>query len=394
MGGTRAQKAEYFEKIKDLVETYKSCFIVTVDNVGSQQMHLIRKSLRGDAVVLLGKNTMVRRALRQFAADIPELDRLLPLVRGNMGFVFTNNDLKDIRERILANKVAAPARAGALAPLDVYVEAGNTGMDPSKTSFFQALGVPTKIARGTIEIVSQVHLVKAGTKVGASEATLLNMLNISPFTYGMKVVNVYDNGQVFGPEVLDITDDVLIGHFMSAVRNVACISLAANYPTIVSVMHSVINAYKNLLAVSVATEYTFEGSEKVRFASFAKSCTAGLHAGMILHDRKSLIYYEDIFYMTEFAPAVQRPLHCTRFRNNANGNRSRSIWPTLRLSLLLLQLHQSLLQLLLRLHLLLRRKRRTLTARWAWVSLTKSCSPSISSTSRALLCHESTASFP
>ncbi len=56
-------------------------------------------------------------------------------------------------------------------------------MEPGKTSFFQALGVPTKIARGTIEIVSDVKVVDAGNRVGTSEATLLNMLNISPFTY-------------------------------------------------------------------------------------------------------------------------------------------------------------------------------------------------------------------
>lgn len=268
MGGTRAQKADYFQKLKQLVEEYKSCFIVTVDNVGSQQMHMIRKSLRGDAVVLLGKNTMIRRALRGFVNDIPELERLLPLVRGNVGFVFTNADLKSIREKITANVVAAPARAGAMAPLDVFVEAGNTGMDPSKTSFFQALGVPTKIARGTIEISAQVHLVKAGTKVGASEATLLNMLNISPFTYGMSVLTVYDNGQVFSPDVLDITEDVLLGHFMSAIKSVTAISLAAHYPTIVSVMHVLINSYKDVLAVSVATDYEIEGSKKVCTVKF------------------------------------------------------------------------------------------------------------------------------
>lgn len=50
-------------------------------------------------------------------------------------------------------KVAAPAKAGALAPIDVYLEAQNTGMGPEKTSFFQALSIPTKISRGTIEIL-------------------------------------------------------------------------------------------------------------------------------------------------------------------------------------------------------------------------------------------------
>ena len=113
---------------------------------------------------------------------MPELDKLLPHVKGNVGFVFTNMDLKDAREKILKNRVAAPARAGAFAPKDVTVPAGNTGMEPGKTSFFQALNIPTKIARGTIEIVSDIKVVTAGTRVGQSEATLLNMLNISPFT--------------------------------------------------------------------------------------------------------------------------------------------------------------------------------------------------------------------
>ena len=64
MGGKSATKAVYFDKLKGLLEEYKSIFIVTVDNVSSQQMHKIRKSLRsGDevsGVVLMGKNTMVR----------------------------------------------------------------------------------------------------------------------------------------------------------------------------------------------------------------------------------------------------------------------------------------------------------------------------------------------
>ena len=211
----------------------------------------------------MGKNTMVRRALRSILSESPQFERLLPYVKGNIGFVFTDKDLKEIRELIVANKVAAPARAGAFAPKDVIVPASNTGMEPGKTSFFQALGIPTKIARGTIEIVSDVKVVTAGTRVGPSEATLLNMLNISPFTYGMTVVQIFDQGNVFSPEVLDIDESELIDRFLSGIKTVAAISLALDYPTIVSVTHSLVNAYKNLIAISLATEYTFDGSEKV-----------------------------------------------------------------------------------------------------------------------------------
>jgi large subunit ribosomal protein LP0 len=263
MGGSK-NKAGYFDKLKSLLEEYKSVFIVTVDNVSSQQMHEIRHSLRGQGVVLMGKNTMVRRALRTFLIDSPEYERLLPFVKGNVGFVFTNADLKEVRDKILANRVAAPARAGALAPADVWVPAGNTGMEPGKTSFFQALGVPTKIARGTIEITTDLKLVEAGNKVGPSEATLLNMLNISPFTYGMGIAQVYDEGQAFAPEVLDIGEEQLLKTLGQAITTIATISLAISFPTLPSVLHSLVNSYKKVLAVAIETEISWPEIEELK----------------------------------------------------------------------------------------------------------------------------------
>lgn len=188
----------------------------------------------------------------------------MPHVRGNIGFIFTNADLKEVRQKVLSNRIAAPARAGAIAPLDVYVPAGNTGMEPGKTSFFQALGVPTKIARGTIEITTDLKLVEAGSKVGASEATLLNMLNISPFTYGMTVAQIYDDGQTFSPDVLDVGEEQLLSSLQSAIRTITTISLATNFPTLPSVMHSVVNSYKNMIAIALETEYGWSEIEELK----------------------------------------------------------------------------------------------------------------------------------
>lgn len=137
-------------------------------------------------------------------------------------------------------------------------------MEPGKTSFFQALGIPTKIARGTIEITTDLKLVEAGSKVGASEATLLNMLNISPFTYGMGISHVYDQGQVFAPSVLDIDESQLLKSFLSAVSTIATISLAANYPTLPSVIHSLVNSYKRAIAVALGTEYSWDAIEEIK----------------------------------------------------------------------------------------------------------------------------------
>merc|ERR1712141_974611 len=143
-------------------------------------------------------------------------------------------------------------------------KAQNTGLGPEKTSFFQALSIPTKIARGTIEILNDVHLIKEGDKVGASEATLLNMLKISPFTYGLNIEKVYDSGTVFDPKIMDITDDDIAMRFMEGVANIASISLAIGYPTAASVPHSVVNGFKNLLAIAAETDIEFKEAETMK----------------------------------------------------------------------------------------------------------------------------------
>ncbi|XP_060925241.1 large ribosomal subunit protein uL10-like [Limanda limanda] len=225
-------KSNYFLKFIQLLDDYPKCFIVGADNVGSKQMQTIRL--------------------------------LLPHIKGNVGFVFTMEDLAEVRDLLLFNKVPASARAGAIAPCCVTVPAQNTGLGPEKTSFFQALGITTKISRGTIEILSDVNLIKTGDKVGASEATLLNMLNISPFSFGLDIQQVYDNGSFYSPEVLDITEESLHAKFLEGVRNIASVCLEIGYPTMASIPHSIINGYKKVLAVAVETDYSFSLADKVK----------------------------------------------------------------------------------------------------------------------------------
>jgi len=257
-------KNKYFQKIIRLLDEYPKCFIVGADNVGSSQMQKIRISLRGHAIVLMGKNTMMRKAIRGHLEKNPLLEKLLPHIFENIGFVFTKEDLSFIRDKLTQNKVAAPAKAGATAPCDVVLPAQVTNLGPEKTSFFQALQITTKITRGNIEIINDINLIKTGDKVGASEATLLNMLGISPFSYGLTVKQVYDSGTCFDPSILDIKAEDMRAMFVNGVRNIAAISLQIGYPTVASAPHSIANGFKNLLAISVATDIDFEQSKKVK----------------------------------------------------------------------------------------------------------------------------------
>lgn len=260
------KKIAYDQKLCQLLDEYTQILVAAADNVGSNQLQNIRRGLRGDSVVLMGKNTMMKRSIRIHAEKTGNKAflNIIPLLVGNVGLIFTKGDLKEVSEEVAKYKVGAPARVGLVAPVDVVVPPGNTGLDPSQTSFFQVLNIPTKINKGTVEIITPVELIKKGDKVGSSEAALLAKLGIRPFSYGLVVQSVYDNGSVFSPEVLDLTEDDLILKFAIGVSIVTSFALSISYPTLASAPHMFINAYKNVLAVAVATEYSFPQAEKVK----------------------------------------------------------------------------------------------------------------------------------
>lgn len=257
---SRERKIEYFARAKQLFTEYRKILIVGANNVGSRQFQHIRQALRGKAVVLMGKNTMMRRIISEFIEENGgehPVSVLKDMVVGNIGFIYTNEDLGMIKDVIEANRVPAAAKAGQVAEEDVIVPPGPTGCDPGQTQWFQALNVPTKISKGQIEIISELKLIPAGSKVGSSEAALLQKLDMRPFTFGLVLKSVYDNGAVFDAKVLAITPELMREKFNTAVRNMASVCLAAGYPTVVSLPHSVGNGVRTILAIAAASGYTF-----------------------------------------------------------------------------------------------------------------------------------------
>jgi large subunit ribosomal protein LP0 len=282
----KIRKAKYVAKLNDALKEYKNVLIVQVDNVGSSQMQQVRLALRGKAIVLMGKNTIIRKIVREHMEANPNLENLLPYVVGNMGFVFTNGNLNEVRKIVLEKKVPAAAKAGTLAQNAVTIPAGSTGLDPGQTAFFQALNIATKIVKGAIEIISDVVFLKAGDKVTSSHVALLDKLNIRPFSYGFKVTDVYENGTTYSAAVLDMSQDDLLAGFFRGVRTLAAVSAAVSYPTLATVPFFLGSAYRKLISISLATDYTFDGSKQFKeyladpskFASAAPAASAAAPA--------------------------------------------------------------------------------------------------------------------
>lgn len=268
------KKSEYCRKLLNLLNQHSKFLLVSADNVGSSHMQSIRTDLRGKGTLLMGKNTLIRKALRDpesltkasgaAISPNPAWATLVPHIKANVGFVFTNGDLIELKKKILANQVGAAAKPGAISPCDVFVPKGPTGMDPTQTGFFQALNIATMISRGQIEIKQDVHLIKEGDKVGASEATLLQKLNIRPFYYGLKVVTVFEDGHCYDAKVLDVTAESIVAAFTAGLRSIAAISLVTGSPNIASVPHSLLNALNAVVAISIETAYTIKQAEAIK----------------------------------------------------------------------------------------------------------------------------------
>lgn len=260
----RKKKAKFMQKLLTLVNEYNKILVVSIDNVGGAQMQQVRMQLRGRAVMLMGKNTLISKAIRDNAKDLPKLLPLLPYVKNNVGLIFTNDDIKTLRSEIEELQVPAQAKQGQVSDVKVVIPAGNTGMEPTKTSFFQALNIPTKITRGCVDITSDYTLLVPGQVVNSSDALLLKMLGVKPFTYGFKVRTVYDDGTIFSAAVLDLTTDDVVNKYRSALQNIASIGLSTGIPNRASIPHSMANSLKDILAVSLSTKYFPESLNEIK----------------------------------------------------------------------------------------------------------------------------------
>jgi len=274
-GAKLARKNAYMAKLIDLIESSPIALIVDVDHVGSKQMQNIRGALRGKCVLLMGKNTMIRTAIRKRMeamteedeeADTSALASLLASINGNMGFIFCleSANLQVARDTLAEFVVPAAAKAGVVAPKDVMIPSGPTGLEPSQTSFFQALNIPTKIVKGAIELTQDFKICTQGEKVVLSAQALLTKLGLKPFQYGMKVREVYQDGAVFDAAVLDISDALLMTKFMTGVSHVAAFGREVGIPTEAGLPHMMCNAFKNIVATVAEIDFTFEEVAEIK----------------------------------------------------------------------------------------------------------------------------------
>jgi large subunit ribosomal protein LP0 len=272
-------------RLQEVAQKYKNVMFVDANNVSSKQIGNIRRELRKiDAYMIMGKNTLMKASLSA-ANKKPEegdedyaerkdtykfnenIEKILGQLKGNTNLIFSNGDLGEVKAVLDAEARPSAAKPGMIAPIDVSVPEGPTGLDPKQTAFFQTLGIQTKIVKAQIDIIKAKQVVTTGDKIGGTEAALLDKLKIYPFEYKMEVRKVLQNGSMFDAKVLDLSTDAILAKFKKACGNQAQMSLSSGYATSASAPHSVANAFKNLVAACAETGYEFPQAAAVLSAA-------------------------------------------------------------------------------------------------------------------------------
>lgn len=304
---SKVAKGEQWEELQNCCCKYSKILFVEVDNVTSKQISILRKELRAiNAQVFMGKNvsqhakinnlqTHMKAAIDELIVkpepgcanyesrkakwqERPHLQVLVKQLVGNVGMIFSNGDLTEIKAVLDKQAREAPAKPGMIAPADVTVQPGPTGLDPKQTSFFQALSIQTKIVKAQIEIANPVKVIKEGDKINQSQAALLDKLKIRPFEYKMHVRKVMDGGKIYPASVLNIKNDDILKAFVTAGTNLTATSLGCGYIVSSAAPHLILNAFKNLACAGLGGGYSFPQAEKFKNSGAASSAPASAPA--------------------------------------------------------------------------------------------------------------------
>ncbi|MDZ7850905.1 MAG: 50S ribosomal protein L10 [Halodesulfurarchaeum sp.] len=222
-------KKREVEDLVSVIESYDSVGIIDVEGIPSRQLQEMRAELYGTAALRMSRNTLLERALDQVDEG---LEALVPYLSGHVGLVGTNENPFTLYQQLEQSKTAAPISAGEIAPKDIVIEEGDTGMDPGPfVGDLQNVGAAARIDEGSIKVLEDSVVAEAGDRVSQDLAGVLGELGIEPKEVGLDLRAVYADGVLFESEELEIDIEQFHADFQSAAAAAHNLAVNAAIPT-------------------------------------------------------------------------------------------------------------------------------------------------------------------
>ena len=243
-------KQDEVDELVEFISSYQSVGIVGVEGIPSRQLQAMRRDLHGSAAIRMSRNTLVERALDEVNEGV---EQLTEFVAGQIALVGTNDNPFGLFKQLEASKTPAPINAGEVAPNEIVIPEGDTGVDPGPfVGELQQIGADARIQEGSIQVLSDSVVLSAGEEVDQQLASVLSELGIEPKEVGLDLKSVYSEGVLFSPDELEIDVDEYYADIQAAAGAAQNLSINAVYPTAQTAGSIIAKATGNAKSVALA----------------------------------------------------------------------------------------------------------------------------------------------
>jgi len=226
------RKQRILEELINLIRSNDIIAIASIRGLRTPQLQEIRKMLRERNIHLkIAKNSIFKKALEKCGKKLENIEEFESYLIDQNGFIFLNENPFTIVILLEKNKVYTDAKAGDIAPNDIIVPAGNTGMTPGPIiSKLNALKIPIKIEEGSIWITKDTLVAKSGDVISQDLAEILKRLNIKPIEVKLKLKAIYYKGKILAGDDLKIDFEEYRAKIMKAVKDAHILAIEAAIP--------------------------------------------------------------------------------------------------------------------------------------------------------------------
>ncbi len=250
----REWKKKDVKEMKEMLNENPVVGITSMYKIPAPQLQDIRKDLHGKAKIRMSRKTLMKRALEE--SDREDIEDLKDHLEGESAFVFTEMNPFKLYSYLQENKSSAPAKSGDIAPNDIVVNEGGTGIDPGPAiGKLQNAGLKTSIDEGEIKIVEESTVAEKGEEISHEVAEALKMLDMEPMEIGLSLNAVWEGGSIFMPEDLDIDIEEHKEKIQAAYQRAMNLSINAGYVTKENIKMLVSKAWSEARSVSLESGY-------------------------------------------------------------------------------------------------------------------------------------------
>lgn len=276
------KKRLMYQEMMKFPKEYRALAISNLNKVRASQLMQLRKKFRGDIKLRAVKNKVVLRAFEKIG-DVPRLPEFSNRLEGQCLLLFTNTNPFRLNLLFDKSKIFLPAKGGDIAPTEIIVYAGNTGITPGPVlSEFKEANVPTKIDQGSIWVVKDTRVARPGDQISQKLASLLSKLGVKPIEAGISVTCALADGLLFTEQDLRIDLDTFVKDVAKGAFDGLNLAIVCGYLTPETVGPLILQAGHEALNLSVSVGYiTDETVKSILSSAHAQS----LSVSNILKDK-------------------------------------------------------------------------------------------------------------